>query len=278
VVPNESAATSGRTAPAPSASHCLSPAARCSRRQLAEPAGRRRERRQPVAVEVRDPPLPVQARGPAAVLEVERQVADLAGGRIHPLAGEAGGQPGGQHPVASDPLPHRRLEALDPVGLGVGLESRDGLADAAEPERDAPQPADRPEPLGPTLIQPDDRRTQRTVVLVGDDQGDPLGGQRDAGHAVRPDRAATSGRRRPRCPELPAGLADGGPPDLRVLLRPAGLGRDIRLDRHPAHRHQDAGRVEEERADTLGADVDRQRVVGRTGNRASLHRSPPRRP
>ena len=106
---------------------------RC-RGQLAEPPGRRDEPRQPRPLERRDEPLPVQPPDPLTALEVERQVADLARGRVDPFAGEPCGQPRRQDAVPADALPDRGLVSLDPVRLGVGLESRDRVADAGEPE------------------------------------------------------------------------------------------------------------------------------------------------
>ncbi len=78
--------------------------------------------------------------------------------------------------------------AFDPVGLRVGLEAGDGIARPGEAECEPPQSADGPQPLGAALVEPDDRRPKRRPVLVGDDEGDALGSERDTGDRVRADR------------------------------------------------------------------------------------------
>src|SRR6185369_15465407 len=55
------------------------------------------------------------------------------------------------------------------------------------------------------------------------------------------------------------------PPDLGVLLGPARLRRDVRLDGHLAHRHEGPAGVEQQGADALRADVEREQVIRGAG-------------
>ena len=75
-----------------------------------------------------------------------------------------------------------------------------------------------------------------------------------AGDRVRPDDAAG--------PERGAGLADRSPVRSRVLLGPAGLRRDVRLDRDLARGRRASPRgSNDERTDALRPDVDREDAV-----------------
>src|SRR5690606_8548144 len=70
-------------------------------------------------------------------------------------------------------------------------------------------------------------------------------------------------------PELLAGLAQPAPEAVGVLLRPAGLAREIGLDEHLRLGADLAARVDEQRADALRAEVDDEDVLfcGHGGSR-----------
>ncbi len=209
-------------------------------------------------IDRRDPPLPVPGRAPALGLVVEREVADLGSDRVDDPAGQAVGQEAGHQQVALGPCPHVRLVATDPVDLRVGLERGDGLAHAERPERRSGDAADRPKPVGPPLIEPDDGRSERVARPVDDHDRPALRRQRHAGQPVR---------RRGRIGQDPtARLAERTPPDLGVLLRPAGPGRDVRLERDAGHGHDPALRIHDQGSEALGPAVDRQDVVGRSAH------------
>src|SRR5206468_10170486 len=165
------------------------------------------------------------------------------------------GQEPAQEEVMASLPPDRRLIRPDPVRLAVGLERGDRSGDADGPEREAVDPADRWDALGATLVEPDDRRAEGPAGLVGDDDGPTLRRERDAGDLVGPGEATG--------PDAIAGQPDRLPVDLGVLLCPARLGRYVGLDRHADVSDHDATRIEHERPDALGPDVDGQDPLSR---------------
>ena len=229
------------------------------RGQLAEPSAGRHELGQPGRVDRRRLPAPVARLRPAERLRVERDVADLRRQRIDEPAGQPVGEIAGEQQVAPDPRPRRRLVGPEPVGLAVGLERGDGPPDAEGPEREPGDAADLRHALGAPLVQPDDRRPERDARGIGDDDRRPLGRERDAGDGVRTGDAAG--------PQRGARLADRPPVQVRILLGPARLRGDVRLDRDLRRRDERPARVEHERPDALRPDVDREQVVGRHGRR-----------
>ena len=194
--------------------------------QLAEPAGRRR--RAPAA-RPRSTGATVHFQSPSSAqrtaLEVERQVADLGRGRIDEAAGQAMGQERRQQQVVADRGPRVRLVGAEPVRLAVGHEAGDGVAQAERPE--ARVPSRRRRTAGPPCAAGRARRSPGAAApgRVGHDDRAAL--RRDGQPG---DRVAPHGRIGE---DPPAGLADRAPVQLGVLLGPAGLGRDVRLDRDP---------------------------------------------
>ena len=240
-------------------------------RQLAEPA-RSAGRAAAARLARTARPATSSRAGPTqrAALEVERQVADLARGRVDPLAGQPRRQPRRQDAVAADALPDRGLVALDPVRLGVGLEPGDGLADAGQRgTRDPTAP-----PIGG---RPSVRRWSSQTI---------------AGRSGVPSSSATTSVTRWVVSATPPTLDGSG----RGLPPPPSEAHS-RRQASPIAAHQTSGscsaqpgcgetygsigtrpmatrlpvRVEQDRADALRPDVDRQRVV-RQGADPSLDR------
>jgi len=58
------------------------------------------------------------------------------------------------------------------------------------PEGETHDPADRLEPLGPALVEPDHRRSERRAAVVGHDDRPALGREADAGDRLALDQAA----------------------------------------------------------------------------------------
>ena len=124
----------------------------------------------------------------------------------------------------ADRPPGLGLVRAEPVRLAVGHEARDRVADAERPEREArSRHRSAAGPPAPALVEPDDGGPERppsssvtTTVPRWVVRATPA-------IASRPDGPAG--------PEPAAGLADRAPVELGVLLRPAGLRRDVRLDR-----------------------------------------------
>ena len=170
-----------------------------------------------------------------------------------------------QQEVVADFPPRVGFVGVDPVRLAVGLERGDRLADPQCPKGEAVDPAKRWQSFRPALVEPDDRGPERTSVIVGDDDRPALAGQGDARNRLGPDDAAG--------PERRAGLADRSPVELGVLLRPAGLGRDVRFDRDAGARDETAARIEDECPDALRAGVKRKDVLG--AGRRRIHRAAP---
>src|SRR5438093_1273377 len=101
--------------------------------------------------------------------------------------------------------------------------------------------------------------------------GRPLGRQGDARDRVAPSGAAI--------PQPRARRADRPPVDLRVLLGPTRLPRDVRDDRDPGVPDDRAARIEDEGADALRPDVDREDVIAAPrrplrSSRASVRSTP----
>ena len=93
--------------------------------------------------------------------------------------------------------------------------------------------------------------------LVGHDDRAALGRDRQPGDRVAPDGRVGQ--------DPPAGVAERPPVQLGVLLGPAGLGRDVRLDRDACARDEDARGIEHERPDALRPDVDGEDLLGHGG-------------
>src|SRR5438093_6031936 len=170
-----------------------------------------------------------------------------------------------------DPAVQARLVLPEPVRLAIGLERGDGPADTNGAEGETGEAADLGHPVGPPLVEPDDRRPERRAGLVGHHDGRPLGRQGDAG-----DRAARSGAA---LPQPRARRADRPPVDLRVLLGPTRLRRDVRDDRDPGVPDDRAARIEDEGPDALRPDVDREDVIAAhrrplRSSRASVRSTP----
>jgi hypothetical protein len=159
-----------------------------------------------------------------------------------------------QQEVVADLPPDLGFIGVNPVGLAIGLERGDRLAHPHCSKGEAVDPAKRWQSFRPALVEPDDRGPERTSVIVGDNDRPALAGQGDARNRLGPDHAAG--------PERRAGLADRSPVELGVLLRPAGLGRDVRFDRDAGARDETAARIEDECPDALRAGVKRKDVLG----------------
>jgi hypothetical protein len=159
--------------------------------------------------------VPVAGLRPGQPLVVERQVPDLGRDRVDEPAGQALGEEAGQQEIAADPRPDRRLVGAQPVGFAVGLERGHGPPDAEGAEGQPVDPADLGDVLGAALVEPDDRRSERSAGVVGHDDRRALGRERHAGDRVAPGDSAG--------PERVAGLADRAPVQLRILLGPARL-------------------------------------------------------
>ncbi len=195
--------------------------------------------------------------GPAEGLVVERHVADLGRGRVHEAPGEAVAEEARQVEEVGRPPPDVGLVCADPVRLRVGLEGGDRVADAEGPEREAGDPADGGHGARPALVEPDHGRPEHAIGLVEADDRAPLGRQRDGRDRI----GGSAGHR----PERPAGVAERAPVELGILLGPAGLRRDVRLDRDLGPREELAAGVEEQGTHALGADVEGQQPVGGSG-------------
>src|SRR4029079_9231439 len=89
----------------------------------------------------------------------------------------------------------------------------------------------------------------------------PLGRDRQRGNGVPRDGPAG--------PQRPARVADRAPVDVRVLLGPAGLWRDVRLDRDARGPGDRSARVDRERPHTLRADVDREDELAGRGRHSA---------
>ena len=61
---------------------------------------------------------------------------------------------------------HLRLMPLKPIGLGLGLEVLDDRTDAQQRKEHPPQPGQSPTQRRPTLVRPNDGRSQRLTQLV----------------------------------------------------------------------------------------------------------------
>jgi hypothetical protein len=135
-------------------------------------------------------------------------------------------------------FPDLRLVGVDPVGFRLSLQICHRFGHAAQAECQPPQTAHRLQPIGAALVQPYDGRAQV-------DQRGALGGQGHPGDSLFVDNSLR--------PKSLAGLAKAFPEILRVLLSPAGLGREIRLKRYARFRQQVALQVENQRPHRLGS-------------------------
>ncbi len=167
------------------------------------------------------------------------------------------------------PRPRARWRRIQ-LASAVGLERRDRLADAERPEREARRAADRRQALGPALVEPDDRRPKRDRR--------PRRRRRPCARWVVSATPASAERSDGRLGEDPStGLADRSPPDLGVLLGPAGLRRDVRLDRDPGLADDLAAR-DRRRAPGRSASRSRSRGSGRRRSPGSARSTPARSP
>ena len=150
----------------------------------------------------------------------------------------------------ADRAPRLGLVGADPVRLAVGLEAADGLAHARAPGTRGPStPPTNGRPVGPALVEPDDRRSERPPVRVGHDDRVALGrhGQRRRSRrAGRAGSARTAGRRRRASASRARGPAR---PSRAGARRTARSGRAAPATRTPAG-------IEDERAHALRPDVD----------------------
>ncbi|CAH0314823.1 hypothetical protein SRABI118_04958 [Massilia sp. Bi118] len=193
-------------------------------------------------------PLPVVAGGPAPALVVEGQIGHLRAARIRKAAAQAPVQVAGQQQEFVGRLPDLGLVRLDPVDLGLAAEVIDGAVDPRQLERRLPPPGDGRIDAGPALVEPGDGRAQRLAVLAEADHGAALGGH---GHALH-RRLVHAGL----VPQSLAGLAQGSPVILGLVLGPAGLGRIISLQHDLGLGDDIPLQVEQQRAHALGAVVD----------------------
>ncbi len=208
-------------------------------------------------------PVPLARARPLLALVVERQVADLAGGRVDPFADQPMRQPTREQGEALAALPDRAVVLGQPVGLGLALQLPHQRAGSGDAEGRVPEQAERRRRRAQALVGPDDRRAQRRAVFARADDRAALRRQRQRGDACG---------RYALLPQQPAGLGQCAPVGERIFLGPAGLWRiEGRLEhdlRPTLHR---ARAIEGEGAHALRADVDGENQIGRHGRRLSAH-------
>ena len=206
----------------------------------------------------RGEPLPVAGRGPRLALEVEREDSRPAR-RSNPRTGRSGG--GSGTPTARGSGRSRRQVAgslaRSQFASQSAMKPDDRLAQPERPEGEPGRSADERQARRPALVEPDDRRagagrpsaSVTTTVLRWVVSVSPTTASRRTAGSARTRRQA---------------IAERPPVQLGILLGPARLGRDVRLDRDARGRHDGLPTgVEHERADALGPDVDREDPLGR---------------
>ncbi len=262
VVPYDRLATAGVSAPEPSTSQALSAAeamtgrpagnpvaAAASGGQVAEAPGGRHELRKPRPVDRHREPLPVAVGRPRQGLVVEREIADLRRGRVD----EPPDQPMDQEPGQPEVVADGRATSSGSLARSQ-FASQSAMKPATVSRR--PRARNARPIVPPTNGNPSVRRWSSQTI---------------AGRSGRPSASVTtivlrwvvivrptmaSRRDRRIGQDLPAGVAEGPPVELRVLLGPAGSRRDVRLDGDPGDGEDRPGGVEHERPDALRADVD----------------------
>ena len=185
---------------------------------------------------------------PAAVFVVERDVADLVRGRVDEVARELVVQVRGQHDVFGGPGPDLRLVAHDPVADGGGVDHLRRRLHAGDLEEHHVLGGHGAVRVDGALVQPENDVAQGLIVRVqthdrvaddGDGHGDHV---RQQGVAARA--------------QLAAAFAQAVEVEVRLLLGPAGLFREVGLGIFALHDvHDPAVRVHEQGACALCADV-----------------------